>query len=134
MIRKLGSAGLALSVLFALLSLVLKGGVGQIWAEGLNDFNLTSAKAEITHETANDCLSPSGSFISCGGYDSDSYEILADLALSDTAEFESNLNQSIYISLTAATCGNASLNETSPALTWTGIIPGASLHKVTNKN
>jgi hypothetical protein len=134
MIRKLGSAGLALSVLFALLSLVLKGGVGLGWADGLVDFNLTSAKIEITHETANECLSPPGSFISCGGYDSDSYEILANLALSDTAEFESRLNESIFVSLSAGTCGDVGLNESSPTGTWTGIIPGASLHKVTNKN
>ena len=158
MTRKLASAGLALSVIWAVISLVVKGGVGVSRADGVReDFNLTSAKAEITHETATTCLN--SSFISCQGiepvdnetnstrclgpgcllpansFDSDSYEILANLALFNSTEFQQDLNQDIQFALIPGYC-DMNWNDLSgvPAGTWTGNLPGASLHKVTNKN
>jgi hypothetical protein len=134
MTRKLGSAGLALSVLFALISLVAKGGVGVTRADGIPDLNITDAKAEITHETANACLNQS---ISCqtSFYHSDSYEILADLALNSTGDFQSDLNQTIFIALSAGNCTNLNANNTVFSnSTYVAVIPGASLHKHTNKN
>ena len=135
MTRKLGSAGLALSVLFALISLVVKGGIGigVSRADGLNqDFNITGAKAEITHETANACLNES---ISCqtSPFHSDSYEILADLALNPTGDFQSDLNQTIFIVLSAGNCTSAN-NTLFSNSSYVAVIPGASLHKQTNKN
>jgi len=134
MTRKLGSAGLTLSVLFVLISLVVKGGIGigVSRADGLNqDFNITGAKAEITHETANACLNES---ISCQTplFHSDSYAILADLALNPTGDFQSDLNQTIFIALSAGNCMDA-INPTFN-LTYVAVIPGASLLKHTNKN
>jgi hypothetical protein len=139
MIRKLGSAGLALSVLWAIISLALKGGVGVSQAGGLgpSDFAFNNPKAEITHETANQCLTPAGSFISCEtpSFHSDSYEILANLAINPLGDFQSDLNQTIFITLAAGTCPNPTVNSTFFFnSTWTGLIPGGSLHKVTNKN
>src|SRR6266481_3672794 len=138
MTRKLGSAGLALSVLFALISLVVKGGIGVSRADGLNqDFNITGAKAEITRETANACLNES---ISCqtplfDSFHSDSYEILADLALNPTGDFQSDLNQTIFIALSAGNCTNLNANNTVFSdSTYVAVIPGASLLKHTNKN
>jgi hypothetical protein len=159
MTRKLASAGLALSVAWAIISLVVKGGVGVSRADGLLDFNLTSAKAGITHETATTCLN--SSFVSCQGsesvgnetnstqclgpgclfpassFDSDSYEILANLALFNSTEFQQDLNNDIQFALAPGSCaqfaGTGDLSVVPPG-TWTGNIPGASLHKVTNKN
>jgi hypothetical protein len=148
MVKKLGSLGLAASVLWAVISLIFKGGIGVTHADGL-DFNFTGAKAEITHETANcpgenntiSCLltggltSPtlSGSFLT--GFDSDSYEILANLALFDAAEFNSDLNNDIEIALAPGNCDLITSNPTSlPVGTWTGFIPGSALHQVVNKS
>jgi hypothetical protein len=159
MTRKLACAGLALSVLWAIISLVVKGGVGLSRADGLVDFNLTSGKAEITHETATTCLN--SSFVSCQGFepvrnetnstqcagagcllpassfDSDSYEILANLALFNSTEFQQDLNNDIQFALAPGSCAQfavfGDLSSVPPG-TWTGNIPGASLHKVTNKN
>jgi hypothetical protein len=160
MTRKLASTGLALSVIWAVISLVVRGGVGVSRADGVVDFNLTSAKAEITHETATTCLN--SSFVSCQGiepvdnetnttkkclgpgcllpgnsFDSDSYEILANLALFNSTEFQEDLNNDIQFALAPGSCaGFAGAGDLSavPPGTWTGNIPGASLHKVTNKN
>src|SRR5271169_6067224 len=116
MSRKLASTGLALSVIWAVISLVVKGGVGVSRADGVVDFNLTSAKAEITHETATTCLNSSvscqgiepvnnetnatqcvspGCLLPASSFDSDSYEILANLALFNSTEFQQDLNQDI---------------------------------------
>lgn len=134
MIRKLGSAGLALSVLWAIISLALKGGVGVSQAGGLGpDIALNNPKAGIKHETANQCLVNKS--ISCltPEFHSDSYEILTNLAINPLGDFQSDLNQTIFITLAAGTCSD--LNSTiSLNSTWTGLIPGASLHKHTNKN
>jgi hypothetical protein len=137
MIRKLGSAGLALSVLWAIISLALKGGVGVSRAgiPTIQDFNFNGTpKVEITHETANQCLNES---ISCltPEFHSDSYEILANLAINPLGDFQSDLNQTIFITLAAGTCPDPNVNSTIFFnSTWTGLIPGGSLHKVTNKN
>ena len=134
MIRKLGSAGLALSVLWAIISLVVKGGVGVSRAQVVttSDFSITGAKAEITHETANQCLNES---ISCSSpsSDSDSYEILAKLVLNPTGDFQRDLNQTIFISLAPGNCSNPGLNTTLFS-SWIGVIPGASLKKRTDED
>ncbi len=146
MTRKLASAGLALSVIWAVVSLMVKGGVGVSRADGLLDFNITSAKADITHETATACLG--SSLVSCqeGGlitnpyrcfgpgcgtsFDSDSYDITANLTLFNSTEFQQDLNNDIQFALAPGDCSSfASAGET-----WTGNIPGGSLHKVTNSN
>jgi len=165
MTRRLASAGLAVSMIWAVISLVVKGGIGMSRAGSLNqDFSLTSAKAEITHETANACLN--STFVSCNGFepfttstrtnstnppiavcsfergcffgnsfDSDSYEILASLALFNSTEFQQDLNQDIQFALAPGSCDMIASDLSSvPPGTWTGNIPGASLHKVTNKN
>ena len=137
MIRKLGSAGLALSVLWAVVSLALKGGVGVSRAQIpiVQDFNFNGTpKVDITHETANQCLNGS---ISCltPEFHSDSYEILANLAINPLGDFQSDLNQTIFITLAAGNCSNPNINSTIFFnSTWTGLIPGGSLHKVSNKN
>jgi hypothetical protein len=148
MTKRLGTAALTVSVLWAVISLVMKGGVGvsQAIPPPAPDFNLTSAKAEITHETADRCFSP-GTFISCGPsisapdislatrFDSDSYEILANLALLQPTEFATDLNETIAIVLSPGTCGEIDINSTFfPAGSWFGIVPGSDLHHVTNKN
>ncbi len=158
MTRKLASAGLALSVIWAVISLVVKGGVGVSRADGVADFNLTSAKAEITHETATTCLNSSvscrgiepvnnetnatqclgrGCLLPVNSFDSDSYEILAKLAVFNSTEFQQDLNNDIQFALAPGSCvgfaGTGDLSAVPPG-TWTGNIPGASLHKVTNKN
>ena len=135
MIRKLGSAGLALSVFFALISLVVRGGVGVSRAQSfVQDFDFNGTpKVDITHETANQCTGSVS--ISClrSEFHSDSYEILANLAINPLADFQSDLNQTIFITLAAGNCTglNSTFNSNS---TWTGRIPGGSLHKVTNNN
>lgn len=143
MIRKLGSAGLALSVFFAVISLAVRGGVGVSRAQvppTIQDFDFNGTpKVDITHETANQCLTPSAS-ISCLApeFHSDSYEILANLAINPFADFQSDLNQTIFIMLAAGNCSNLNVNSTINTTnfnsTWTGLIPGGSLHKVTNNN
>ena len=138
MIRKLGSAGLALSVLWAVISLALKGGVGvsQAGIPIVQDFNFNGTpKVDITHETANQCLDVNQS-ISCltPEFHSDSYEILANLAI-NAGDFQSDLNQTIFITLAAGNCSNLTVNSSiNLNSTWTGLIPGGSLHKVTNNN
>ena len=82
MTRKLASAGLALSVIWAVISLVVKGGVGVSRADGVADFNLTSAKAEITHETATTCLNSS---VSCQGIEPVDDETNATQCLAEAA-------------------------------------------------
>ena len=155
MTRKLASAGLALSVVWAVISLMVKGGVGVSRADGLLDFNITSAKADITHETATACLG--SSLVSCqeGGlltgpikcfgpgcgfgtsFDSDSYDITASATLFNSTEFQQDLNNDIQFALAPGDCssfaGAGNLSEV-PLGTWIGNIPGGSLHKVTNSN
>jgi hypothetical protein len=154
MTRKLASAGLALSVIWAVISLVVKGGVGISRADGVLAFNITRANVDITHETANVCLN-SSSFVSCqsGGapflcafgfkcgfgnsFDSDSYDITANLTLFNSTEFQKDLNNDIQFALAPGNCSSfASTDDLSmaPLGTWTGNIPGGSLHKVINKN
>jgi hypothetical protein len=154
MTRKLASAGLALSVIWAVISLVVKGGVGISRADGVLAFNITRANVDITHETANVCLN-SSSFVSCqsGGapflcafgfkcgfgnsFDSDSYDITANLTLFNSTEFQQDLHNDIQFALAPGNCSSfASTDDLSmaPLGTWTGNIPGGSLHKVINKN
>ena len=144
MIRKLGSAGLALSVFFAVISLAVRGGVGVSRAQvppTVQDFSFNGTpKVDITHETANQCFNASTS-ISCLApeFQSDSYEILANLAINPPADFQSDLNQTIFITLAAGNCSNLNVNSTTNTTinfnsAWTGLIPGGSLHKVTNNN
>ncbi len=139
MTRKLGSAGLAISVLLAVISLLVKGGVGvsQAILPPSPDFNLTSAKAEITHETANSCLTP-GSFISCltSPLYSDSFEILANLAVLNT-EFFTDLNQTMYVALFPGNCStltNATVGGIGRSGGFVIPIPGADLKMHSNKN
>jgi hypothetical protein len=90
MTRKLATAVLAVSVLWAVGSLAIKGGVGMSQAQLFSShFNITSARAEIIHETAA-CARSNNSFVSCErpSFHSDSYEILAQLALYDVSGFQ----------------------------------------------
>jgi hypothetical protein len=160
MTRKLGSAVLAISVLSALISLVVKGGIGvsQAGPVGSPEFNLTGAKVEITHETATDCLD--SNFVSCtqefnetatnvsiiactyeyscsllgNRFDSDSYQILANLALTNPNDFQQELNQTIEFALAPGNCTGIfpGLSPVPPG-TWIGTIPGASLQKTGNR-
>lgn len=150
MIRKLASAGLALSVVWAVISLVVRGGLGVSRAGGLLDLNITSATVDITHETATACLG--SSFVSCQGggtnntlpicfgprclsFDSDSYDITASLTLLNSTDFQQDLNNDIRFALAPGDCSRISSNLLNvPPGTWIGNIPGGSLHKVTNKN
>jgi len=124
-------------VLWAIISLALKGGVGVSRAQvpTVQDFAFNGTpKVDITHETANQCLNES---ISCltPEFHSDSYELLANLAINPLGDFQSDLNQTIFITLAAGNCSNLNVNSTiNFNSTWTGLIPGGSLHKVTNNN
>jgi hypothetical protein len=131
MTRKLGTAVLAVSLLWAVGSLAIKGGVGvsqaQLFSNFSSNFSITRASAEITHETAV-CTNNNNSFVSCDDsqyYHSDSYNILANLVLSNVAGFQQALNQSIGLVLAP---GNCSILQQS--LGWIGFVPGGSLHKV----
>jgi hypothetical protein len=151
MTRKLASAGLALSVIWAVISLVVRGGVGVSRADGVLDINITSATVDIRHETATACNG--SSFVSCqeGGtnitrcigpgcifgnsFDSDSYDIMASLTLLNSTDFQQDLNNDIQFALAPGDCSMISSNLLLvPPGTWIGNIPGGSLHKVTNKN
>lgn len=153
MTRKLASGGLALSVIWAVISLVVRGGVGVSRADGVLDFNITSATIDITHETATACLG--SSFVSCQGvgtnntlpicrgpgcifgnsFDSDSYDIMASLTLFNSTDFQQDLNNDIQFALAPGDCSMISSDLLNvPPGTWIGNIPGGSLHKVTNKN
>jgi hypothetical protein len=161
MTRKLGTAGLALSVLFAIVSLIVKGGVGLSQAQIASYFNLTGAKAYITHETANFCPSTcvaaqdlsaqclelnttSGPVASNSTYISCSPEFASDApywhsdsydVLAHFAAYgQQDLNQTILLGLAPGYCSNFPANFSNvPPGTWIGVVPGGSLYR-TNAN
>ena len=132
MSKKLGSIALAASVLWAITSLAIKGGVGVAQIIPALNFTFIGAKAEITHETANQCLN--STFISCFPevetlWHADSYKIFANLAVYNSTQFQQALNQTILLALAPGNCSEISSFSSLPPGTWSGIIPGASFYK-----
>ena len=138
--RKLISAVLALSMVWAVVSLGFRGGFGVVPAlsDGPppQDFNLTSAKLHVIHETANQCFNGSLSCISpVDGlgriWFSDSYEVNAKLSLSHL-DFKKDLtNNTIFVILANGTCADLFGVKQTGFVSW---IPGNDLKAHTNGN
>ena len=122
---------IALAVAFVLVPEVRRQPAGEALAVlPPADFTLGSTNAEVTHETANQCLSP-GTFISCQApfFDSDSYAVNASVNASSAVDLDTDVTHNpLVIAFTTGTCA-------SPGhLISLQVIPGNAIHKTANTN
>jgi hypothetical protein len=123
---------IALAVAFVLVPEVRRQPAGEALAvpPPPADFTLGSTKAEVTHETANQCLPP-GTFISCLApyFDSDSYQVNASVNASAPVDLDTDVTQNpLVIEFKTGTCA-------APGdVISLQIIPGNAVHKTSNNN